>query len=1035
MRILNSGRLRLALTCSTAIGLAALPFAAVAQDLPQQSGAADSADSGSDTIVVTGSRILRRDFESNSPILTVNEDVLEASSTASIESNLNRLPQFTPDKTPEQGGDIQPTATNTPGSATVSLRSLGANRTLVLLDGRRATPANASMVVDINSIPAAAIDRVEIITGGASATYGADAVGGVVNFIMKRDFQGLALDGQAGISQEGDGFEYTLSGIMGANFDDGRGNISLSMSTNAREASYRRDRSWFRDFWRDPTIGGTEFFPDFSGYASLGGNTPSQAAIDSIFGAANNVSTTDRYYFNADGTAFTGFFRSTSPGGVDRFNGDLTGIKWKRTSNGQLAQNFTNELLTLPITRYNVYSQGSYEINDWIGVFARGMFSHTRTDTIQQPSPSVNGWSAIIPADGRDVPDELQTILDSRPDPTAPWQLTYYLDFKDRTSQVNVFTYNLLAGFEGSVPGSDWTWEMFVSQGESQTDAKLEGFASLERFRAVVSAPNWGAGFSAQGNAPFGGFGASSATCTSGFDPFDLDLRITEDCIEAVSADIKTRSTLRQTNAEFNAQGALFDLWAGEVRAAVGASYRENDYEFINDTLSTQGRSFQDQVIGLYPSGNSEGFIKVKEVYGELLIPLLRDAVVQELNLEIGARMSDYNTIGTNYTYKILGDLQLTDWLRARGGYNRAVRAPNIAELFLAPQQTFVFSGNGDVCSTNNTLPFSANPATNPDAAGVLALCRQLMNQVDPTTADFFYGDPANQTVGGTFAFPTLQGNPDVVEETADTWTAGVVVNSPFDGGALSSLRLAVDYYNIKVKDAIGPQSIDVAQQQCFDTAFNPTLSIDSPFCAGINRNAGTGSIGNIITTFFNNGDFKTSGLDVQLDWSTDVGPGRFAINSIFNYLIELKSRELATNPVIDYAGTLGPNQNGLNPGSFRWKMLNTFSYGIGPANVSLMWRHLPSIESITYANNEATTIDGAPSYDLFNLFGSYSVADNVTVRFGVDNLMNKRPPIFERNSSPPPGVLAGGTFASANGSYLYDLQGRRFYLGANFEF
>jgi outer membrane receptor protein involved in Fe transport len=314
-------------------------------------------------VVVTGSRIVRRDFESNSPILTVGEELLEQTFTSSIESNLNKLPQFIPDKTPDQGGDIQPTATNTPGSATVSLRNLGANRSLVLLDGRRATPGNASMVVDINTIPAFAIDRVEIITGGASATYGADAVGGVTNFIMKKNFEGFQIGSQAGITERGDALEWNLSGILGTNFADGRGNIMLSMSTNRREEALRRDRSWFEDFYKDPNRGGTEFFPDFSAVDFDFGD-PSQAAVDSIFGAAAAVSPADRFYVNADGTLFTGFFQSFSTGGVSRFDGDTTGIKWKETANGLLAQNFVNELLTLPLERQNLFARGNYEIND-----------------------------------------------------------------------------------------------------------------------------------------------------------------------------------------------------------------------------------------------------------------------------------------------------------------------------------------------------------------------------------------------------------------------------------------------------------------------------------------------------------------------------------------------------------------------------------------------------------------------------------------------------------------------------------------------
>ena len=232
--------------------------APVGADILNRPTAENSADPAEGRIVVTGSRIQRRDYEANSPIVTVDEALLEQSSTSAIEQSLNKLPQFTAtNKTPVTGaGDIQPTATNTPGSANVSLRGIGANRTLVLLDGRRATPSNATGVVDISTIPSAAIERVEIISGGASATYGADAVAGVTNFILKKNFEGLELDGRAGITQDGNAFEYDFSGIMGTDFPDGRGNISLAMSVNTREASYRGDSDFYNALYANPDAGG-----------------------------------------------------------------------------------------------------------------------------------------------------------------------------------------------------------------------------------------------------------------------------------------------------------------------------------------------------------------------------------------------------------------------------------------------------------------------------------------------------------------------------------------------------------------------------------------------------------------------------------------------------------------------------------------------------------------------------------------------------------------------------------------------------------
>src|SRR5688572_3503666 len=209
---------------------------------------------------VTGSRILRRDFESPSPIVTIGTEQLEQTSQVSLEASLNKLPQFVPALSQLVTGDIQPNALNTPGSATLNLRGLGPNRNLVLLDGRRATPINALLAIDLNSIPSAAIERVEVITGGASSTYGADAVGGVVNFILKKNFQGASFDAQYSETEVGDAQEYRVSGIIGGNFGEGgRGNIMLGGEYTKRGDAFLVDREFYRKRYMDPTVGGTDF--------------------------------------------------------------------------------------------------------------------------------------------------------------------------------------------------------------------------------------------------------------------------------------------------------------------------------------------------------------------------------------------------------------------------------------------------------------------------------------------------------------------------------------------------------------------------------------------------------------------------------------------------------------------------------------------------------------------------------------------------------------------------------------------------------
>lgn len=998
-------------------------------------------------IVVTGSRIGTQDFNSNSPMVTVDSSLLEQSATAAIESNLNKLPQFVPAQTPTAGGDIQPTATNTPGAATISLRGIGTNRNLVLIDGRRGTPGNASGVVDISTIPAAAIERIESISGGASATYGADAVAGVTNFILRRDFEGLELDAQFGITQEGDNFEYQLGGIMGADFDDGRGNVSIAMSMNTREANFQRDRSWYQDLWADPNIGGTQFFIPAPGFSSGFGNDPDYTTV---FPNAQGPGIDPRtnIYFGPDGQAFTIGANGTGSNFGNEF-APVDDPAYKQSINGAIGTNNTNLYLILPLTRYNLFARGNYEINDWVGVFAQGLFSHVETFTRNEPGPAVNGWTVNIDPTNIDLntlPEDMRTLLNSRPDPDGVFTIQSLL-FDDRETFTDVTTYNLTAGLEGFVPGTSLAWEAFVSHGISSTYAKQTGIYSLSRFQTILSAPNFGEGFSQQGNQgpPNFGFGASTGTCTSGLNLYNPPAGgFSEDCLEAIRADLKNRGEVTQTIVEGNISGGLFDLPAGELGAALGASFREVGYQFDNDTLTTQGRSFQDQALGIYPSGNVEAGFDVHEVYGELLVPILSDMPgIQQFNLELGGRISDYSTTGTSYTYKILGDWEVTDWLRIRGGYNRAERAPNIGELFLQASQTFGVNTAGDPCSLANPLSFSANQdgdqfaGGNANGARVEAVCRIQMEQTgNPAAVDYYNGVQGSGTFG--FAFPTTVGNPNLVPEVADTWTAGFVINSPFQSALFNRFRFTVDWFNISVEDAIGEQTVAIALQQCYDPALNPAWGgsdldvANSQFCQNVPRNA-TGALGNVQRTYVNNGQFELSGIDVQLDWGFDVGPGSVNLNVLANYLIKFESSGLIGAdgtpllPIVDYVGTLGTGENGLQGNNYEYKIFTTLGYNWGPAYVGFQWQHLPSIDPINPPNV------GYPSYNIFALNASYAVTDDINLRFGVENLFNEAPPLgnFNPTADASLGQLRGGGYNAT----FYDTNGRRFYFGANVRF
>lgn len=1144
----------------------------VATSPAEPQGATVTDQSNQPGIVVTGSRIVKRDFESNSPIVTVDQGLLQNSSTAALEQSLNKLPQFVPAQTPTAGGDIQPTATNTPGAATVSLRGLGINRNLVLIDGRRATPGNASGSVDINTIPSAAVERVEVITGGASATYGADAIAGVTNFILKKNFQGLELDGRAGLSQHGDGFEFEVSGIMGADFDDGRGNVSFAMSMNKRDASYQIDRKWYRKLWTDPQVGGDQFFIEYPGVVFDANNMASNAQLQALFpgstpslfgggptGIATLFGLTVYTQPNYNQQPFGwGFFNASDRGTLTNFHGfEDDPIRFKNTADGGAAANFGQYYLVLPLKRYNMFARGNYEINDWVGVFGQGMYTHSSTANLNQGGAIVSGWDVFVPygsgtytgsqmpinynglnvagygnpssvvlngmfyngatfvdtdgdvsnnptnpafralygnstnatlaacansavggctnqqAIGQFMPANLQAALNSRPNPNAPVQLNYGIP-QPRTVFTDVDTYNLTAGLEGSIPGTDWTWEAFANFGESYTFARQTGTFSLTRARSLIQAPGFGLGFvnnsntaSIRQNVVNGvayGFGANIATCQTGFNIFNGWDGISDDCKEALRADLKNRSKIQQNIWEANATGTLFELPAGPLQAAIGASYRETNYQFINDTITTQDASFLDQTIGIYPSIDFASEINVKEVYGELAVPILKDSFIKELSLELGGRISDYNTTGTSYTYKALANLAITDWLRFRGGYNRAERSPNISELFLTPQQTFAFNAIGDICSQNSNYFISTNPNAPGNnaaqAADILAVCKAVMdNTGGPGTSTAYYSPnrppPGQPAAGGGFSFPTIQGNPNLRPEVADTYTFGVALSSPFSTPLLSRLRLTVDWYQIKLNHAIGV-SPAATVQRCFDPFYNPLVTgaaadpakaiaaATSNACAGpttaitYDPQPGLG-LGRITATYTNEGKANIEGIDAQLDWGADIGPGTLSLNVIGSYYIHYKVKELAHNPMVDYTGTFGTSALGLQTGAFEWRLLTNVGYRMGPASIGLQWRHLPPVEDSGEASQPTPNTTGnGHSYDVFGLNGSFDVTDNFTIRGGVDNLFNRAPPLTGYNTTFSNDGSVAGVPRLRGGAYnsqFYDTLGRTFYIGANAKF
>ncbi|PQA89540.1 TonB-dependent receptor plug domain-containing protein [Hyphococcus luteus] len=1015
------------------LGATALSLVMTAQAAAQDETASPSATESAttDMVIVTGSRIARRDDSSDSPLYTVSTENLLYTSETSIDQQLKKLPQFgaSADQI-TSATDVQPSPTSSPGIATVNLRGLGSNRTLVLIDGRRTQPANASLVVDLNTIPVSAIDSVEIITGGAGATYGADAVAGVVNFKLKDDFQGVTLDGQYGQSFHDDARQYQLSALIGANLDDGRGNVMASFSYTDRDAVGLMDRDFFLKAYTDPNTPGRGAWPNFGGYS--GGS--SQAAIDSVFTpkgyAAGDVADNAVLYFNTAPTTDAATLFSVAPGAVSGdpapgFEGELFPNN-KLLSDGSLSPNSVPGFLSLPLQRYSAFTKGHYELHDNVTFYVQGRFDQTETSTeVLGYAPAFNQWSVSIPYDSdHPVPDELATILDNRDNPTANWQLYKQLDYLGpRQITTTSTTYEFLGGFRGDIGYKDWTYDVFGSHGRTRQNAEYRGFTDHARYQDLIAQPDYGAG-AVFDNGRLGRL----ASCTSGINPF-VNTPISQDCLDILSAPINTITDIEQDQVELNVQGSLAEVPAGDLRFAVGAAYRSNSFKFQPDPAisTTNTTSF---TVGLFDTTDTEGSTNVKEFYAEILAPLLSDMpMVQSFTVNAGFRYSDYNTTGGVTTWKATADWEVTDSFKIRGGYQVANRAPNIAELFQPPVFATVPWPDHDPCSILTRADYG-NVASNPDRAQVQALCTALAQGF--TIDDTYVG---NVPVYFPLGRDRQTGNPDLDSEKAKTWTVGAVLNSPFESGVLESLRLSVDYYNITVNGAIAPASTQLVYQECFnDLGNNPSYDPNNEFCQRILRQPNGLWIATI-ANYENLGMISTAGIDAQFDWSIEAPgfggeAGTFFTNVVFNWLQKYEVQNNPGGPIFDYAGSVGSDISTPPYGAqFDWKLNTTFGYHFGPASISLNWRHLPGAKHIALVTNDTASQEPLGSYDIFDLSTRWSVNDVMELRAGIDNLFDKDPLRY--------GVIEGVTAAAGetDPSGAYDVLGRRFYIGAKARF
>jgi iron complex outermembrane recepter protein len=926
-------------------------------------------------ITVTGSRIVRRDFQSASPIATVDAELFEQSAAITVESVLNTLPQFVPAIT---------SSSNNPsngGQANVSLRGLGSTRTLVLIDGRRVVPSNATGVVDLNIIPASLVSNVEIITGGASAVYGSDAIGGVVNFKLK-DFTGLELNGGWGQTAEADGAQYNASISAGTEFAGGRGHIMGNLSYVDREAVFHGDRDFSRDALSYDAVNnvftssGSATIPQ-GRFDTTTSNLPTVAAIDSVFAnygvAAGSVGQGSNFGFNEDGTIF-----SIAP--ALNFTGDPALL----TNPDSFNYNFAPvNALQLPLDRTSFFTRASFELNDRVEVYGQMLYTDYSVFSQLAASPAT-GLS--VPVTNPNIPADLRTILDSRDDPNANFTFRRrMLETGARSRAVDYTVQQYTVGIAGDLT-DEWSFDVFTSYGDVEITETQGGNLSRSAFQELLEAPDGGA-----------------ALC-GGFNPFGIN-QISTECADYLKVAAQNTRGGRIRNLEANVQGPVASLPAGDVILAGGAAYKSDTFfESYDDVLRTG------DVIGFNANDNIDAQTDVTELYAEALVPILNDRPgVQNLEVTLGYRLSDYSTAGTVESYKSELIYSPNDVFTLRGSAQRAVRAPSIFELFQPIVQSFP-GIDEDPCSNDSDARAGAN------ASQVEALC---IAQGIPAAALPVYNYSNDQVAGGLEG-----GNPNLKEETADTMSFGVVFQSPFDG-AFANLQASIDFYSIEITDAIAVVDAATFVARCYDPVYNPNFSPDNVFCGFFTRDPSTSEIIDASELNENLASFETAGIDIQVDYAADVGPGSLGVSWIATHLTKWERQALPGDPFSDLVGTIG-NTSISSVGIARpeWKWTLNSDYLMGNWGFNARWRFIDEMTDnavSTFKTDSAHYLDLGVSYDFKDLFGGN--LNGLSGRLGITNATDEQPQIIPSDSQ-----------ANTDPS-TYDTLGRRYFVNLTYTF
>lgn len=936
-------------------------------------------------IVVTGSRIATTAIDSVSPVQIIGAADIQDAGVANIQGVLLQSPVMGTPGWSRTNSNFN-VANN--GVASIDLRNLGTARTLVLVDGRRFVAGiPGTSAVDMNAIPTQFIERIDVLTGGASAVYGSDAVAGVVNIILKKHFEGVEFAGQSGVSKESDNREDQMSLTFGANTADGKGNVMAHIGWTKQGEVYSRNRP--------------------------------RSAVDQL----------SQIYFTGDWAdvfkAHRPFYSSYAPqghvwAGSDDYTWDANGnvIPWSTNGTSTLAATGFNRdnyrYIALPVERYLLATRASYEIADNHSVFMEGTYAATHTQSHIEPFPlssydlfpGSDGWVPIETMyDGQMRVNPLipSYVVNSAVDETGDGRRDYYftrrlIEVGDRANTGDRGTFRVVAGFEGTV-FDDWSYDAYYSYGQTSVAQISRGQVNVSNFRYALQAVPDVTDVNNNGD-------TTEAICA------DAQARA-EGCVPisimgygaispAAAAYVRAPSMLKalvtQKNAGLNLSGELVDLWAGPLSVAVGGEWRKEFSSNEFDALTALGLN----------AGNAtpptKGSFDVSEGYIEANLPLLKDVpLAQKLNARAAFRYADYSTVGGVNSWNAGFEWSPISQVRFRVIRAQSTRAPNITELY-APQLQDFPTGLSDPCV-----------GVTATSSGTLDdLCRSQPG----VNTNIAQNGSFVQTQGDIQGISAYSGgNPDLKQEVGKSWTIGAVI-TPEGVPFLQDFAFTIDYFDIQIDHAIVTTPYQFILDQCYNG--------DSSFCADIQRRANAagaysaGSIQYLFRGASNSGGAATKGVDFTASYSHEIGPGQFSGRLSYTHVIDGYTIPLPGSAKDPFAGEIGASKDrALLSLGYRWNDFNftwRTSY-IGKACLDN-----------TFTSPDPSSVACIGAYVYNDVQARWMPGDRYELYVGVDNLFNQDPP-------PILSGLPGDVTGTETDSGTYDAIGQRYYAGVRVKF